>query len=182
MSKCGLRIGRAAVVALGDSITDGAGAKQGTYEDWPDQLAKRLSASAGGTQVAILNEGIGGNRILHDGAGVNALARFDRDVLDQPGIRGIILLEGINDIGWPHMKPRPSKDGSAPKVSPFAAQIVTADDLIAGYRQIIDRAHQHHIRVFAATMTPYEGADYFSRRWRGRSAGGESMDSNQRSF
>ena len=152
----------AAVVALGDSITDGAGAKQGTYEDWPDQLAKRLSASAGGTRVAILNEGIGGNRILHDGAGVNALARFDRDVLDQPGIQGIILLEGINDIGWPHMKLPPPKDGSAPKVSPFAAQIVTADDLIAGYRQIIDRAHQHHIRVFAATMTPYEGADYFT--------------------
>jgi lysophospholipase L1-like esterase len=152
----------AAVVALGDSITDGVGAKQGTYEDWPDRLAKRLSASAGGTRVAILNEGIGGNRILHDGAGVNALARFDRDVLDQPGVRGIILLEGINDIGWPHMKPPSSKDGSAPKVSPFAAQIVTADDLIAGYRQIIDRAHQHHIRVFAATMTPYEGADFFS--------------------
>ncbi len=151
-----------AVVALGDSITDGVGAKQGTYEDWPDQLAKRLSTSPGGTQVAILNEGIGGNRVLHDGAGVNALARFDRDVLDQPGIRGIILLEGINDIGWPHMKPRPSTDGGLPKVSPFAAQIVTADDLIAGYRQIIDRAHQHHIWVFAATMTPYEGADYFS--------------------
>jgi lysophospholipase L1-like esterase len=152
----------AAVVALGDSITDGAGAKQGTYEDWPDQLAKRLSASAEGTRIAVLNEGIGGNRILHDGAGVNALARFDRDVLDQPGVSGIILLEGINDIGWPRMKPPPSKDGSAPKVSLFAAQIVTADDLIAGYRQILDRAHQHHIRVFAATMTPYEGADYFS--------------------
>jgi lysophospholipase L1-like esterase len=152
----------AAVVTLGDSITDGAGAKQGAYEDWPDQLARRLSAAAGGTRVAVLNEGIGGNRILHDGAGVNALARFDRDVLDQPGVHGIILLEGINDIGWPHMKPPPSKDGSAPKISLFAAQIVTAADLIAGYRQILDRAHQHHIRVFAATMTPYGGADYFS--------------------
>lgn len=152
----------AAVVAFGDSITDGVGAKQGTYEDWPDQLAKRLSATPGGPEIAVLNEGIGGNRVLHDGAGVNALSRFDRDVLDQPGIRGIILLEGINDIGWPHMKPPPSKNGSAPTVSPFAAQLVTADDLIAGYRQIIDRAHQHHIRVFAATMTPYEGADYFS--------------------
>lgn len=152
----------AAVIALGDSITDGVGAKQGTYEDWPDQLAKDLSASPGGTEVAVLNEGIGGNRVLYDGAGMNALARFDRDVLGQPGVRGIILLEGINDIGWPHMKLPPSKDGSAPKANPFAGQIVTADDLIAGYRQIIDRAHQHHIRVFAATMTPYKGADYFT--------------------
>jgi lysophospholipase L1-like esterase len=151
-----------AVIALGDSITDGVGAKQGEYSDWPDQLAKRLALNGGAPSLAVLNEGIGGNRILYDGAGINALARFDRDVLAQPGVRDIILLEGINDIGWPHMKLPPSKDGAAPRPSPFAAQGVTADDLIAGMQQIVDRAHEHHIRVFGATLTPYEGADYFS--------------------
>ncbi len=153
--------GAGAVVALGDSITDGAGAKQDSYADWPDQLAKRL-AEAGTTRLAVLNEGIGGNRILHDGAGINALARLDRDVLAQPGVREVIVLEGINDIGWPHMKPRSPKDGSTLHESPFAGQIVTAQDLIEGYRQIIDRARQHHIRVFGATLTPYDGADYFT--------------------
>jgi lysophospholipase L1-like esterase len=118
-------------------------------------------------EFAVLNEGIGGNRILNDGAGVNALARLDRDVLAQPGVREVIVLEGINDIGWPHMKPR-AKEGSAPRESPFAGQEVTAQDLIEGYRQIIDRAHQHHIRVFGGTLTPYDGADYFS-------AGGEAV-------
>ncbi len=152
----------AAVVTLGDSITDGVGATQGSYADWPDQLAKRL-ASAGTTQLAILNEGIGGNRILHDGAGINALARFDRDVLAQPGVSDLILLEGINDIGWPHMRPRATKDGEPPPPSRFATEGVTAADLIAGMRQIIDRAHAHRIRVFGATLTPYEGADYFSK-------------------
>ena len=151
-----------AIVALGDSITDGVGAKQGDHEDWPDMLAKRLAATSGDRDLSVLNEGIGGNRILYDGAGVSALARFDRDVLAQPGVEEIILLEGINDIGWPHMKPKPSKDGTTPKTGPFAAQSVTADDLIMGMQQLIDRAHEHHIRVFGATLTPYEGADYFS--------------------
>jgi len=151
----------AAVVTFGDSITDGVGAKQGSYSDWPDLLAKRL-ADAGKTQFAVLNEGIGGNRILHDGAGINALARLDRDVLAQPGVTDLILLEGINDIGWPHMKPRAAKEGAPPSPSPFATEGVTAVDLISGMRQIVDRAHEHHIRVFAATLTPYEGADYFS--------------------
>lgn len=151
-----------AVVTLGDSITDGVGAKQGEYGDWPDLLAKRLDSSGDAPRLAVLNEGIGGNRILYDGAGINALARFDRDVLAQPGVRGLILLEGINDIGWPHMKFPQPKDGTAPKPGPFAGEIVTADDLIAGMRQIIDRAHEHRIRVFGATLTPYEGADYFS--------------------
>jgi lysophospholipase L1-like esterase len=151
-----------AIVAFGDSITDGVGAKQGDYADWPDQLAKRLAADGRTLRLAVLNEGIGGNRILHDGAGVNALARFDRDVLGQPGVTGIILLEGINDIGWPHMKLRPSKEGTPPPPSPFATQGVTAADLIGSMHQIIDRAHEHNIRVFGATLTPYDGADYFS--------------------
>ncbi|HTD55448.1 MAG TPA: SGNH/GDSL hydrolase family protein [Silvibacterium sp.] len=151
-----------ALVALGDSITDGAGAKQGDYADWPDLLARRLAEGANSPGLAVLNEGIGGNRILYDGAGVNALARLDRDVLAQPGVTSLIVLEGINDIGWPHMKLPPAANGGPPRESPFASQIVTARELILGLRQIIDRAHQHGIRVFGAALTPYEGADYFS--------------------
>jgi lysophospholipase L1-like esterase len=152
-----------ATVAFGDSITDGVGAKQGEYSDWPDDLARRLASGQGARRrLAVLNEGIGGNRILHDGAGVSALARFDRDVLAQPGVVSLIVLEGINDIGWPHMKARPSPNGSSPKQSPFADDRVTAQDLIAGLKQIIERAHEHGIRVFGATLTPFEGADYYS--------------------
>jgi lysophospholipase L1-like esterase len=155
-----------AILALGDSITDGAGAKQGDYKDWPDLLANRLAAQKGLPAMAVVNTGIGGNRILHDGAGVSTLARFDRDVLAQPGIAGIVLLEGINDIGWPRMKPpapRPGDPaGAAPMELPFAKELVSAEDIIAGYQQIIDRAHQHGIKVFLATLLPYEGADYFT--------------------
>jgi len=157
----------AATLALGDSITDGVGAKQGDYNDWPDLLANRLAAQKGLPPMAVVNTGIGGNRILHDGAGVNALARFDRDVLAQPGIANIILLEGINDIGWPRMKPpspRPGDPalGSKSMESPFAKELVSAQDIIAGYQQIIDRASQHGIKIFIATLLPYEGADYYT--------------------
>ncbi|HKV05586.1 MAG TPA: SGNH/GDSL hydrolase family protein [Candidatus Acidoferrales bacterium] len=151
----------AATIAFGDSITDGVGAKQGEYSDWPDLLAVRL-AGEHGTTLAILNEGIGGNRILHDGAGISALARFNRDVLAQPGVVNLIILEGINDIGWPHMKPQTVPGGRTPKEGPFAGEVVSARDLIAGLQQVIERAHQHGIRVFGATLTPYEGADYYS--------------------
>lgn len=150
-----------AIVTLGDSITDGFGAKQGDYQDWPDQLADLLAQTKGSPIFAVDNEGIGGNRILYDGAGVSALARFDRDVLAKPGVTEMILLEGINDIGWPNMKPLPMKNGAVRK-NPFAGQVVTANDLILGMKQIIARAHAHGIKVFGATMTPYEGADYFT--------------------
>jgi lysophospholipase L1-like esterase len=157
----------ATILALGDSITDGVGAKQGDYSDWPNLLANRLAAQKGLPAMAVVNSGIGGNRVLHDGAGVSALARFDRDVLAQPGIAGIILLEGINDIGWPRMKPPAPRSGgtaqgAALMESPFARELVSAQDIIAGYQQIIDRAHQHGIRVFMATLLPYEGADYYT--------------------
>ena len=155
------------ILALGDSITDGVGAKQGDYNDWPNLLANRLAAQKGLPAMAVVNTGIGGNRVLYDGAGVSALARFDRDVLAQPGIASIILLEGINDIGWPRMKlpsPRPGDpaQGAASMESPFAKELVSAQDIIAGYQQIIDRAHQHGIKVFIATLLPYEGADYYT--------------------
>jgi len=145
----------AAIVALGDSITDGFGAKA-KYADWPNQLAERLLAQKGMPELAVDNEGIGGNRILHDGAGISTLARFDRDVLSRPGVLDLIILEGINDIGWPHMKPRPAPDGTV-RQNPWKDQMVTADDLIEGMKQIIERAHEHGIRVFGATMTPYGG-------------------------
>jgi lysophospholipase L1-like esterase len=152
----------AAIVTLGDSITDGAGVKPGQYVDWPDRLARRIADDRKAPLMAVINEGIGGNRILHDGAGVSALARFDRDVLSRPGVASLIVLEGINDIGWPNMKPPASQGASQFSVNSFASETVTAKDLILGLQQIINRAHEHGIRVFGATMTPYEKADYFT--------------------
>ncbi len=151
----------AATVALGDSITDGVGAKQGEYSDWPNLLADRLAKADGRPSLSVVNEGIGGNRILHDGAGVSALSRFDRDVLAQPGVANLIVLESINDIGFPHLKPR-LPDGTVLKDLPFTHELVSAEDLIVGLQQIIDRAHQHGIRVLGATLTPFEDADYYS--------------------
>jgi lysophospholipase L1-like esterase len=137
----------AAIVALGDSITDGHGSKIGEYHDWPDELAKRLAGAE-----AVVNEGIGGNKILHDGMGVNALARFDRDVLSQPGVTDLILLEGANDFVWPHWTVPKGLD-----FPDYSAEDVTSSDLIAGMREMIDRAHEHGIRIFGATITPLEG-------------------------
>lgn len=152
--------GAATIVTLGDSITDGMGAKQGEYDDWPDLLAKRLVGDHG-APLAVANEGIGGNRILRDWAGVSALARFDRDVLAQPGVKSLIVLEGINDIGAPHLR-FTDTDGKLAQESIFAGQDVTAADLIVGLKQIIDRAHQRGIVVFGATLTPFEGSGYFT--------------------
>ena len=138
----------AAIVAFGDSITDGATSTPNTNSSWPSQLAVRLAANKATANLAIVNEGISGNRLLNDGAGVSALARFDRDVLSQPGVKWLIVLEGINDIGL----------GNLPGAPP--AEAPTVDDLIAAHKQIIERAHMHGIKVIGATLTPYGGAAY----------------------
>jgi lysophospholipase L1-like esterase len=140
-----------AIVTLGDSITDGAYATLDANHRWPDFLAEQVSKRGGatGAALAVLNEGISGNRILHDVDGPNALARFDRDVLAQAGVRYLIVLEGINDIGWPRMPG-----------GKYAGDAVSADEMIAALRQMVERARAHGIRVFGGTLTPFEGAFY----------------------
>ena len=130
------------VVVLGDSITDGAASTPGSDRRWPDFLARHLA----GEGIAVLNAGISGGRVLRDRMGVNALARFERDVLGQPQLCTVIMLMGINDISW-HGTP------FAPDDAP-----VGADELIAGYRQLIARAHARGVRIIGATLTPFEGA------------------------
>jgi lysophospholipase L1-like esterase len=141
----------AAIVTLGDSITDGAHSTPDANHRWPDYLAARLQADKKTAHIAVLNQGISGNRILYDGAGPNALSRFDRDVLAQPGVKYLIILEGINDIG------RIAKP-SDPEGN------LTADDLIFAFTQMVTRAHQHGIKVYGATLTPYLGAGYATPR------------------
>lgn len=136
----------AAVVAFGDSITDGALSTPDTNRRWPDFLAERLVSQKNEPPLAVLNAGISGNRLLHDRSGPNALARLERDVFAQDGVRGMIVLEGINDIGFPYIKGMPQD------------QAVTAAQIIAALRQIVERAHAHGIRVFGGTLTPYEGS------------------------
>ena len=131
-----------AVVVIGDSITDGNGATIDANARWPDFLASRLAPK----DVAVLNAGISGARLLGDRMGVNALARFDRDVLSQAQVKTVIVLLGINDISWP---------GTA--FDPHGI-IPSADTLISGYRQLIARAHTRGVRVVGATLTPFEGA------------------------
>ena len=148
------------IVAFGDSITDGVGATPGKDLRWPDQLSARLQA-AGRRDLDVADEGISGNRVLNDGFGVSALARFDRDVLETPGLRYVILFEGINDIGISFMK-RQTDGPMASFMNGLPGGPVTAEDIIAGYRQIIARAHEHGVRIFGATVTPYGGAATFS--------------------
>jgi lysophospholipase L1-like esterase len=139
---------KSVIVTFGDSITDGTNSTVDTNKRWPDHLADRL-ASFREESVGVVNEGISGNRILHDQIGPNALSRVDRDVLATPGVRFMTILLGINDIGFGGIVPN---------------EVVSADDIIAGYRQVIARAHASGIRIYGATLTPFEGVNppYFS--------------------
>lgn len=141
-----------AIVAFGDSITDGARSTPEADRSWPSRLARRLAANRDTARFAVLNQGIGGNRILRDIAGPNALARFDEDVLSPAGVKWLIVLEGINDIG----------QGARANALPENA--VTAAELIAADRQMIERAHLRGIKVMGATLTPYGGAGYSSEK------------------
>lgn len=143
--------GAAAIVALGDSITDGHGATTNGNDRWTDLLAARLQGSPATKNLGVSNQGIGGNHLLHDGLGPSALARFDRDVLAPAGVRWLIVFEGVNDLG-----------GLAREheVSP-AEHSAMVQSVIAAYQQIISRAHAHGLRVYGATITPYVGSNYY---------------------
>jgi len=145
-----------AIVAFGDSITDGARSTPDTNHRWPDHLATRLLSQ--GIKMGVLNAGIGGNRVLNEapvpvgadvravGAGINALARFEHHVLSLPGATHVIVLEGINDIGNARANPTPS-----------------ASDLIAAHRQLIEQAHARGLKIIGATLTPFWGAAYYTQ-------------------
>ncbi|MCB2255986.1 SGNH/GDSL hydrolase family protein [Pseudomonas chlororaphis] len=131
-----------ALVVLGDSITDGNGSTLDRNRRWPDFLAQRLASK----KVAVLNGGISGARLLQDGMGASALKRFERDVLGKPGVKSVVLMLGINDISWPGTAFAPN------------APLPSLDELIAGYRQLIDQAHRHNLRLIGTTLLPFEGA------------------------
>jgi lysophospholipase L1-like esterase len=138
-----------AIIAFGDSITDGTASVPNSNHRWPDLLAARLASNKAANAKAIVNEAISGNRLLSEQNlpfGINALARFDRDVLPLPGTSYMIVLEGINDIGM----------GRAGGVAP------SAEELIAAHQQLIRRAHDHGLKMIGATLTPFEGAAYFT--------------------
>ena len=137
---------RGVLAILGDSITDGRGSTTDRNRRWPDALARRLQAKPQTAQIGVLNQGIGGNRLLHDGLGPSALARLDRDVLEQSCVQWLIVFEGVNDLG------------TAPPEAPGEV----AQGIIAAYEQIIQRAHVRNIRVYGATITPFGGSFYAS--------------------
>ncbi|MEP7308558.1 MAG: SGNH/GDSL hydrolase family protein [Acidobacteriota bacterium] len=139
-----------ALVTFGDSITDGVGATPDSDRAWPSLLATTLAAGDPAGARSVVNVGLSGNRLLRPGFGVSALARFDRDVLGQAGVRWMTVLLGINDITFP----------AVPGASPDEA--VTADDLIWGLQQIIERAHRHGIKVAGATIMPVEGVNTYT--------------------
>jgi lysophospholipase L1-like esterase len=138
-----------AIVTLGDSITDGALSTHNANHRWPDLLAARLQADPNLKDVSVLNAGIGGNRVLNEVTGPSALSRLDRDVLSQSGVRYVIVLESINDIGRLAHLATPYDD-------------ITAQQLEMALKQIADAAHEHGIKAIGATLTPYGGAGYYS--------------------
>jgi lysophospholipase L1-like esterase len=149
-----------AVVVLGDSISDGVGSTPDTNRRWPDLFAQRLAARQGHQVWGVVNMGISGNRVLNDGAGPSALARFDRDVLSVPGAAYLIVFEGVNDIGVSFGQ------FEGPMAEVLKGLVpdnkATGEAMIAGYRQLIDRARARGLRIFGATIAPYEGSGYYS--------------------
>jgi lysophospholipase L1-like esterase len=136
------------LVAYGDSITDGTRSTPNTNNRWPDHLVRRLLAPASAQRFGVMNAGIAGNRVLSNGgfqAGINALARFEHNVLAQPGVTHVVFMEGINDIGNARENARPS-----------------AEDIIAGHKQLIERARSKGLKIFGATLTPFYGAAYYT--------------------
>lgn len=141
---------RRCIVALGDSITDGWMSTVNGNNRWPDDLARRLQANPATRNVGVLNEGISGNRVVMNGWGPDAMSRLDRDVFSQPGVKYVIVLEGINDIG--HLE-------TQGHVTPAAIHAMK-EHLIDAYRQIITQAHMHGLMVIGGTLTPYAGSGY----------------------
>jgi lysophospholipase L1-like esterase len=140
-----------AVVFLGDSITDGHGATTNGNDRWTDVLAQRLQSGPSTRNIAVLNQGIGGNRVLNDELGPNALSRFDQDVIAQAGVRYVVVLEGINDIGML------ARTGEVPR----AEHETLVRQILAAYRQMIARAHAHDIKVIGATLLPFVGSNFY---------------------
>jgi lysophospholipase L1-like esterase len=134
------------VVAFGDSITESFRSTPDTNRSWPSVLSARLGSNKATANLAVGNMGMGGNRVLRDGTGASMLARFDRDVLSQPGVKWVIVLEGINDIG---------------RIGTNAAEAPSAKDLIGGYKQLIERAHTFDIKVIGGTLPPFGGASSY---------------------
>ena len=140
-----------AIVILGDSITDGFGVKPNTNSRWPDFLAERLQASPRTRSLSVINMGVGGNRVLHDGLGPNAAARFERDVLGRSGVDYVILFEGVNDLG--------SLTRDAPVSDEAHRSLVT--QMLAAYAQMVAKARERGINVIGATILPYGGSAYY---------------------
>jgi len=141
----------AAIAVLGDSITDGHGATTNGNDRWTDVLAARLQGSSKTKEIAVLNMGIGGNHLLTDGLGPNVLARFDRDALARAGVRWVVVLEGVNDLGGFTMQSDP----------PRAAHEAFVQRIVASYEQVIARAHAAHLKAYGATILPYTGSGYY---------------------
>ena len=139
-----------AVVALGDSLTDANISTHDGHHSWPSQLARRLIARASGRTVAVMNQGLGGNRILHDIRGDSGLRRFDRDVLAQPGVTHAVIMLGTNDL-----RNRPGK----------REEEVSAPQMIAGLKQLAVRGHARGIKVIGCTLTPYENETFLPGAW-----------------
>jgi lysophospholipase L1-like esterase len=133
----------AVIVAIGDSITDGIGSTPNSHARWTDELARRLQASAGTRHASVVNLGIGGNRLLTDGpphSSVSLTTRYDREVLDLPGVRAVIVMAGINDIGLDR---------------------AGAEAIVAGYQRLVQSTRARAVRIVGATLTPYRGAGYY---------------------